>query len=69
MKWQDLPARSSVSMSKGDLEKLRTGGAKNFVAGVVTGACLVLFLQTTTTVEIDKPDKPVAPVSSPIAKN
>jgi hypothetical protein len=56
-------------MGKADVEKLRGSGSRNFVLGMVTGACLVLFLQTTTTVEVTKPDKPVAPVSSPSVKN
>lgn len=64
MRWEHLPARTSVSMSKADVEKLRGSGAKNFVAGMVTGACLLLFVQGTTTVEVDKPDKPVTPTVS-----
>lgn len=69
MKWQDLPARSSISMSKGDVEKLRGTGTKTFVSGMVTGAILLLVVQGFTTAEVTKPDKPVAPTSSSSVKN
>lgn len=69
MKWQDLPARSSVSMSKADVEKLRGSATSTFVSGMVTGAILLLVVQGCTTAEVTKPDKPVAPTSSSSAKN
>lgn len=65
MKWQDLPARTSISMGKADVEKLRRSPAKAFVSGMVTGAMVLLFVQNYThPEEIEKPEKPVAPISS-----
>lgn len=64
MKWQDLPARTSISMGKADVEKLRRSPAKAFVSGMVTGAIVLLAFQSYTPNEVDKPDKPVTPISS-----
>lgn len=64
MRWNELPARTSISMSKGDVEKLRRSPTKTFFLGMATGACLLLVVQGTTTVEMDDPQNTPSPVSN-----
>lgn len=62
MRWEHLPARTSISMSKGDVEKLRGGGTSTFVGGMAAGAALILILQGCgATVKVEKPDTPTKP--------